>query len=842
MTTSPFGSPDGADPLSDLLDRFLGTSPSSGASSSSGASPLSEPPTARQVPTGRLLTDSARELLVRAVSRARQDRGTELDTEHLLWAATRTQPTRGLLGRAGADPDRLAAAIAAALPGGSGAPSSEPGLTSAAKRALHDARACSRAAEVSHTGPEHILRALLDDPDSGAGRLLERLGADLGQLRGVAEAAGRREARTLLPGIPEGTPTLDAYGRDLTREVRAAGVDLVVGRAREVEQAVEILARAGKNNPLLIGEPGVGKTAVAEGVAQRIAARHVPAELTGVRLVELDLLGLVAASGDRDAFGELLRRVVDEAGAVAESAPVVLFVADLHTVLGASASAGASAGGGGVLDVGPLLEPALARGELRILGATTLGAYRESAQRNGVLERRFEPVLVAEPGVEETVQLLEGLRGSYEAHHQVRFTREALRAAAELSDRHLTGRCLPDKAVDLMDTAGAQARLRSLGRSTDVIRREDSLVRLRREKEEAAAGGDFDRAAAAERRITAVEAELAAVEERREGVLTVEVGDIAEALSRHTGRPATELAGDEKDRLLRLEDTLRSRIVGQQDAVTAVAEAVRRNRAVPDGPDRPDRPAGSFLFLGPTGAGKSELAKELAQLVFGSEERLIRVAMGELQDPHTLHRLAEQLRHRPYSVVLFDGVEETAHGEGFGRLLEVLDGGGRLTDAQGHAADLRHTLLVITSTVGSQLILAHRGEAEEIRDQLREQLDAHFPPEFLSRLDATVVLRTPTEESLGHIVELLLDAGVRRLRAQNITLEVTPPAERLLTAHGHRSDSAAGALHSTVRTEIDNRLAAFLLGGEVAPGDRLVAEVADDALQLRVERGANGPS
>ncbi|MGP3986142.1 ATP-dependent Clp protease ATP-binding subunit [Streptomyces sp. 3N207] len=812
MTMSPFGAPGGADPFSDLLDSFFGTSPPS------------EPPTTGPVPSGRLLTDSARELLVRASSRARQDGSAELDTEHLLWAATRTHPSRGLLSRAGIDPDQLAEAVAAALPGESGTPSAEPGLTPAAKRALLAAYGYSRAAGVSHSGPEHLLRALLDDPDSGAGRLLESQGGDLRRLGRDAEAAGRREGGTVPFRIRSGTPTLDAYGRDLTQEARTGGPDVVVGRADEVDQALEILSRRTKNNPVLLGEPDVGKTAVVEGVAQRIAADDVPVGLVGARVVELDLPGLVAGSGDRGEFEERLRKVVDEAQE--ESASVILFVDEPHTVLGAGF------GGEGAMDVGNVLEPALARGQLQVVGAATLGEYRQNLERDAALEQRFEPVLVAEPGIEETVQILDGLRGSYEAHHQVRFTREALRAAAELSDSYLIDRLLPDKAVDLVDTAGAQVRLRSLGRSVDVISREDRLVKLRREQEEAVADEDFDRAAERERRIAQAEAELAGVEERREGVLTVEVDDIADVLSRHTGLPASPLAESEKERLLKLEDTLRSRVVGQQEAVTAVAEAVRRNRSrLAD----PHRPAGSFLFLGPTGVSRNELAKVLAELLFGSEERLIRIDMGEFRERPTLSRLIERVRRRPSGVVLFDDVDE-AHPEVFSTLQQLLDGG-RLTDAQGRTADFRNALVVMTSSVGSPLLLAHQGDVDGIRGQLREQLRAHFPPEFLDRIDDTVVFRSPTEDNMGQIVELLLDASVRRLRAQEIALEVTEPAERLLTDHGYQPESGAGALRRTIRTELDNRLASFLLGGEVAPGDKLVAEVADDALQLRVERG-----
>ena len=830
---SSFGGFGAQDPFSELLGRFF------------GMSPASSPPAVQRVPIGRLLTDSARELLTQASARAQADGSPDLDTEHLLWAATRAEPTRTVLTRAGADPDRLAKAIEAALPGESGAPSAEPGLTPAAKRVLLGAHARSQATGSSYIGAEHILAALLDDPDSGAGRVLSGQQMDARDVSRHVESAAPRQPG---PQAASSTPTLDKYGRDLTEDARAGKLDPVVGRAEEIEQTVEILSRRSKNNPVLIGEPGVGKTAIVEGLAQRVIAGEVPKTLEGRRVVALDLAGLVAGAKSRGEFEERLKTVIEEVSESAES--VILFIDELHTVVGAGS------GGDGAMDAGNILKPALARGELHVIGATTVDEYRRYVEKDAALERRFQPVLIPEPSVEETVQILEGLRDSYEAHHQVRFTDGALVAAAELSDRYVSDRFLPDKAIDLIDQAGARVRLRSLRRSTDVVSREDELAKLRREKEQAVAAEDYEKAEAVKREIDRVETELAGVEERREGVMEVTANDIAEILSRRTGIPVARLTESEKQRLLELEDALHERVVGQHEAVAAVAEAVRRNRA---GMGDPNRPVGSFLFLGPTGVGKTELAKALASLLFGDDDRMIRFDMSEFQEKHTVSRLVgsppgyvgyedaaqltDKVRRRPYSVLLFDEIEK-AHPDVFNTLLQVLDDG-RLTDAKGRTVDFRHTVVILTSNIGSQVILAHQGRVEEIRDQLYDQLKARFLPEFLNRIDEIVVFNALTQDDLLSIVELLLDHSRRRLRAQGMELEVTDAAKRRLVELGHQPEFGARPLRHTLQTELDNRLATLLLDGTLEAGDTIVADVGEDgsvrvALAGGGRKGGNG--
>ncbi|MFJ6518586.1 ATP-dependent Clp protease ATP-binding subunit [Streptomyces filamentosus] len=823
-----FGSPFGpSDPFGDLLNRFF------------GMSPASSPPAVQRVPIGRLLTESSHELLNAATRKAVEDGTSDLDTEHLLWAATQVEPTRRLLARAGVDPDELAGKIAKVLPEESEEPSAEPGLTPAAKRTLALAHATSQASGVSYIGPEHILDALLGDADSGASRFLRAEDLDVSRLRGAADQAARGDAAASGAARQPAT-TLDEYGRDLTEEAKAGKLDPVVGRAEEIEQTIEILSRRSKNNPVLIGEPGVGKTAIVEGLAQRIVAGEVPETLKDKRVVSLDLSGMVAGAQYRGQFEERLKKVIEDVQKA--EGEIVLFIDELHTVVGAGA------GGDSSMDAGNMLKPALARGELHVVGATTIDEYRKHVEKDAALERRFQPVLIPEPSVEETVQILEGLRDAYEAHHRVRFADGALAAAAELSDRYISDRFLPDKAIDLMDQAGARVRLRSAGRSTEVVGREDRLAKLRREKDQAVGAEEFEKAKQLKEEIAEVEGELAGIEERREGVVSVTAADIADIVSRRTGIPVSQLTASEKERLLRLEDEMHARIVGQDEAVAAVSEAVRRNRA---GMGDPNRPVGSFLFLGPTGVGKTELAKTLAELLFGDEDRMIRFDMSEFQEKHTVARLVgappgyvgyeeagqltEKVRRQPYSVVLFDEVEK-AHQDVFSTLLQVLDDG-RLTDGQGRTVDFRHCVVIMTSNIGAHRILAHEGDAAELKDELMEDLRGRFLPEFLNRIDDIIVFHSLTEDDLSEIVDHLLDRSKQRVRSQGMTLEVTEAAKKLLVAHGHQPEFGARPLRRTIQTELDNRVATLLLGGEADPGDTIVADVVDDSLHCTVRKG-----
>ncbi|MEV0698883.1 ATP-dependent Clp protease ATP-binding subunit [Saccharopolyspora sp. NPDC050389] len=738
-------------------------------------------------------------------------------------------------GRGGAGPPRLADRRGAARceRRALGDPGADARREAGADRG---ARAVPGGGEVLHRARAHPGR-LLDDPDSAAVKLLDSREINTGKLRDRVDRAAASDNIPTTAGSD--TPTLDEYSRDLTEEARAGKLDLVVGRADEIEQTVEILSRRSKNNPVLIGEPGVGKTAIVEGLAQRVVAGDVPETLQDKRVLALDMTGLVAGAQYRGEFEQRLKKVIDEVRAAEGS--VILFIDEMHTIVGAGA------GGESSMDAGNILKPALSRGELHVIGATTIDEYRKHVEKDAALERRFQPVMIAEPTVEEAIQILQGLRDSYEAHHGVRFSDEALASAATLSDRYVSDRFLPDKAIDLMDQAGARVRLRSVSRSGDVREREDRLAKLRREKDQAVDAEDYDRARELKEQIETLEAEIAGITERREGVADVTTQDIAEVLSKRTGIPVAQLTEDEKHRLLRLEEALHERVVGQDEAVLAVAEVVRRNRA---GMAHPDRPIGSFLFLGPTGVGKTELAKALAELMFGDEHKLIRFDMSEFQEKHTVSRLigappgyvgyeeagqlTEKVRRQPYSVLLFDEIEK-AHRDVFNTLLQVLDDG-RLTDAQGRTVDFRNTVVIMTSNVGAQRILAHEGDVDSIRDELMNDLHARFAPEFLNRIDETIVFHRLTEDDLSQIVDLMLDRSRRLLRAQEIDLEVTEAAKKWLTRRGFKPEFGARPLLRTIQTQLDNRISKLLLRGEVQSGDTILASIENDELVCTLAR------
>ncbi|MGW4800370.1 ATP-dependent Clp protease ATP-binding subunit, partial [Nonomuraea sp. NPDC004297] len=582
-------------------------------------------PSVQRVDVGKLLSAEARETLSRALEAAGQRGAADLDVLDLLDALIDTDSARALLNTSGVDAGRLRDRIdETAGPGEAAEPPTT--LSPAAKRAILDAQRISRALQSSYIGPEHLLLALAANPDSGAARLLHEQGVSANELQqalmsGAARAGGGDGRRA------SGTPSLDEYGRDLTEEAMQGRIDPVVGREDEIEQCIEVLSRRTKNNPCLIGEPGVGKTAIVEGIAQRIVNGSVPDTLKDRRVVALDLTGMVAGSKYRGEFEERIKKVIDEVRAHADE--IIVFIDEVHTLVGAG-----SAEGG--MDAANILKPALARGELHVVAATTIDEYRKNIEKDAALERRFQPILVAEPTVEQTVEILAGLRDAYEAHHQVRITDEALSAAANLSDRYISDRFLPDKAIDLMDQSSARVRLRSRTPGSDVRELEERLDALRRDKDQAVSSDDFDRAKELATQIDKVRPELERARHGADTVPQVMVEDIAEVVSRRTGIPVTQLTEQERDRLMRLEEHLHERVIGQDEAVVAIAEAVRRARA---GLADPNRPIGSFLFLGPTGVGKTELARALAAALFGGEDHMVRIDMSEFQERHTVSRL-----------------------------------------------------------------------------------------------------------------------------------------------------------------------------------------------------------
>jgi ATP-dependent Clp protease ATP-binding subunit ClpC len=611
----------------------------------------------------------------------------------------------------------------------------------------------------------------------------------------------------------------------------------VIGRDEEVQQTIEVLSRRGKNNPVLIGDPGVGKTAVVEGIAQRIVSGEVPKTLAGKRLVSLDLAGMVAGTKYRGEFEERLKKVLDEVRAHED---LVLFLDELHTVVGAGG------GGDGSLDAGNILKPALARGELRLMGATTVDEYRKHIEKDAALERRFAPILVGEPSVDDTIEILRGLRDRYEAHHQVRITDEAVIAAAELSDRYLTFRFLPDKAIDLMDQAAARVRLRTDSALTDTRETEGRLAALVRERDQAVAHEEYERAMELRERIRDVEAQLNATEPNEEQAPAVLADDIAQVVSRATGIPVAQLTEEERARLAKLEKHLHRRVVGQEEAISAVSRAVRRARA---GMSDPDRPVGSFLFLGPTGVGKTELARALAAALFGDESRMIRLDMSEFQERHTVSRLVgsppgyvghdeagqltEAVRRQPYAVLLLDEVEK-AHPDVFNTLLQLLDDG-RLSDGHGRTVDFKNTVVIMTSNLGADRILAAGvTDYTKVRDSVLPVLSGHFRPEFLNRIDEVIVFRGLERDQLREVVGLMLEHTSRRLHAQDVALEVTDAAADLLADLGYQPAFGARPLRRTIQTEVDDRLADLLLAGELRAGDEAHVDVVDGVLTIDV--------
>ncbi|GGM80476.1 ATPase AAA [Longimycelium tulufanense] len=818
----------GQSPFDDFLARFF------------GAGAPRRP--VQRVDITRLMSDQARELLATAVSQAAEWGSPDLDTEHLLWAATQLEPTRQLLGRTGADPDAVARDIDKRVEHGERR-EEPPVLTPAAKRALLDAHQISLALGSSYIGPEHLLLAVAANPESSAGRLLGDLRVTPQSLQ---RAAAGRSAAPAEARPRADTPTLDQYGRDLTALAAAGKVDPVVGRDDEIEQTIEVLSRRTKNNPVLIGEAGVGKTAIVEGIAQRIVDGDVPDVLGNRRVVQLDLTGMVAGTRYRGDFEERVKKVIDELREHGEE--VIAFLDELHTVVGAGA-------GEGAMGAGNILKPALARGELHIIGATTLDEYRKHIEKDPAFERRFQPILVPEPTVDDTIAILRGLRDRYEAHHQVRFTDRALVAAAELSDRYLTDRFLPDKAIDLIDQAGARVRLRTRRPATALRDRERQLEQLSRDKDQAVADEQYERASTLRDRIAELRRRVDELrgDDRPTGVSTVTEDDIAEIVARATGIPVSQLTEEERDRLLRLEEHLRKRVIGQDEAVEAVAEAVRRSRA---GLGDPNRPVGSFLFLGPTGVGKTELARALAEALFGQSDRMIRLDMSEYGERHTVSRLVgappgyvgyeeagqltEAVRRQPYSVVLLDEIEK-AHPDVFNILLQVLDDG-RLTDGQGRTVDFRNTVLIMTSNIGSEALTGggpagfRAGQAEEtnVRDRVMARLRESFRPEFLNRIDAVIVFRRLDREQLRRITELLLEETRRRVHAQDITVEFTPAAVDWLAEHGHQPEFGARPMRRTIQREVDNELSRMLLSGQLSAGQHVTVDQRDGRLAFDV--------
>jgi len=801
-------------------------------------------------------TERAQRVIVLAQEEARRLNYSYVGTEHLLLGLVREG--EGVAARAlqglGISLDKLRAEVEKVIGRGNAAPQGEIGFTPRAKKVVMEL-APEEARHLGHNyiGTEHILLGLIREGEGVAARVLENLGADLEKVRrtviqllggqaGPAAAAGRRGKTQ--------TSTLDTFGRDLTALAREDKLDPVIGREKEIERVVQVLSRRTKNNPVLIGEPGVGKTAIAEGLAQRIAEGKVPEILSDRRVVSLDLAALVAGSKYRGEFEERLKRVMEE---IRNAKNVILFIDEMHNIIGAGAAEGA-------IDAASILKPALARGELQCIGATTIDEYRKNVEKDAALERRFQPIVVEEPGVEDTIKILEGLRDRYEAHHRVEITDEAIEAAARLSDRYVTDRFLPDKAIDLIDEAASRVRLRNFVAPTDLKELEERVEELRKEKEAAVQSQEFEKAA----RLRDQEHKLRDELDRRKSEwekkkvtakTIVAEDDIAEIVSSWTGIPVRRLAMEESERLLHLEDHLHRRVVDQDDAVKAVSRAIRRARA---GLKDPKRPIGSFIFLGPTGVGKTELARALAEALFGDEDAMVRLDMSEYMERHTVSRLVgappgyvgyeeggqltEAVRRRPYSVVLLDEIEK-AHSDVFNALLQVLEDG-RLTEARGRTVDFRNTLIIMTSNAGAEFIRREsvagfkpvrddERSYEDMKNRIMEEVKRTFRPEFLNRVDEIIVFRSLTEENLKDIVDLMIKDVASRLEENDIALEVTDAARSKLVEEGYDPTYGARPLRRVIQRLVEDPLSEEVLTGRFKPGSVIVVDLENGRLAFR---------
>ncbi|WP_407444421.1 ATP-dependent Clp protease ATP-binding subunit [Rhodococcus sp. (in: high G+C Gram-positive bacteria)] len=795
-----------------------------------------------RIDLSRFMSRGTQELMAVAARFAAERGDADLDALHLLRAMAETDPARTVMTRSGADPAAVVAAVDQRLPQSnpdSGV--SAPALSGAVKTALLEAHQLSRALGSTYIDPEHVFFALAADQTRAPGRLLASLGVTPQSLQTALQPVPPAEA-----GGDSATPTLDKFGVDLTERARGGGIDPVVGRADEIEQTLEILSRRTKNNPVLLGEAGVGKTAIVEGLAQRIVDGDVPENLRDKRIVQLDLTGMVAGTRYRGDFEERLTKVLDEI--TAQSGALIVFIDELHTVVGAGG------GNDGAMDAGNILKPKLARGELHIVGATTLDEYRKHIEKDPALERRFGPVMVGEPSREDTVAILHGLRDRYAEFHGVRYTDEALDAAVELSVRYLPDRHLPDKAIDLVDQAGARLRLHTP--RVDDAQLRDRLVELEAEKDRAVQAEDYEEASRVRDEIVRIQQRIDSGASADADVPVVGTELIAEVVSRATGIPVTQMTKVEKDRLRTLEDELHKRVIGQDEAVRAVARSVRRSRS---GMSDPHRPVGSFLFLGPTGVGKTELAKALAEVLFGDERKMLRVDMSEFGERHTVSRLVgappgyvgygeagqltEQVRRNPYSVVLLDEIEK-AHPDVFNTLLQVLDDG-RLTDGEGRTVDFTNTVVIMTSNVGSDIISSRGGaigfttgdaEAAEkpLRDRVMGRLRESMRPEFLNRIDEIVVFRKLDDEQLHRIADLLLDESRKRLEAKGIEIDFSSEAVEWIARHGHQPEFGARPLRRSIARVVDDRIADLLLDDTLVEGGRVEVDVAGDELELQV--------
>jgi ATP-dependent Clp protease ATP-binding subunit ClpC len=818
-------------------------------------------------------TDRARRVVVLAQEEARHLNHNYIGTEHILLGLIHEGEgvaARGLQSL-DIDLDAVRSQVTEVIGQGQQSPSGHIPFTPRAKKVLE--LSLREALQLGHNyiGTEHILLGLIREGEGVAAQVLEKLGADLpkvrqtviqllsgaeGEERGSSSSSSggssRKRSASGGGGDPSGKNTgiLDQFGRDLTQAARERKLDTVIGREKEIERVMQVLSRRTKNNPVLIGEPGVGKTAIVEGLAQKIVAGDVPETLEGKRLYTLDLGSLVAGSRYRGDFEERLKKVLKE---IKTRGDVLIFIDEIHTLVGAGAAEGA-------IDAASILKPMLARGELQTIGATTLEEYRKYLEKDSALERRFQPITVDEPSVADTIRILEGLKDAYEDHHNVRYTDAAVVAAANLADRYIADRFLPDKAIDLIDEAGSRMRISRKSATPEVAEIDTKLTKARADKAEAVQGQQFERAA------TIRDQELVLIEERTnaeklagdagEGLnWVIDDEEIAQVLALWTGIPVHRLTEEETARLVHMEDELHQRIVGQNNAIKAVSRAIRRTRA---GLKDPKRPAGSFVFLGPSGVGKTETAKTLAEFLFGDETALIQLDMSEYQEKHTVSRLVgsppgyvgydeggqltEAVRRKPFSVVLFDEVEK-AHPDVFNTLLQILEDG-RLTDSQGRSVDFKNTVIIMTSNLGTRdlrkkAIGFSAGDAEMdyelMKDKVTEELKKHFRPEFINRLDEIIVFHELDIDHVKEIIDMMLERVYEQLKTKGLELALSDAAKTYLASVGYDPEMGARPLRRAIQRHLEDQLSERILMGEFNPGSTIVVDLDADADELTFE-------
>ncbi len=787
-------------------------------------------------------TERAQQVLVLAQEEAKRLNHNFIGTEHLLLGLVREGS--GIASRAlqnmGVDLNRVRQEVERITPKGDKIIQQGISYTPRAKRVVELAIEESQNLGHNYVGTEHLMLGLVREGEGIAAQVLSNLGIDLKRARKeVIQLLGGEEASGKAPGGEKAggpqTPTVDSFGRDLTKLAKDGKLDPVVGREKEIERVVQILSRRTKNNPCLIGEPGVGKTAIAEGLSYHIIEGKVPEILRDKRVVTIELAAVVAGTKYRGEFEERLRKLMNE---LRQAGNVLVFIDELHTLIGAGAAEGA-------IDASNILKPALARGELQCIGATTMGEYRKYIEKDPALERRFQPITVGEPSRDESIEILKGLRDRYEAHHKVKITDEALEAAVKLGDRYISDRFLPDKAIDLIDEAASRVRIRNYTAPPDLKEVEDKLNNLRTEKEASVRNQEFEKAAKLRDDEHKLKEELD--EQKKEWEKQVGASDmslvtdedVAYIVSSWTGVPVKRLAEEESARLLKLEDTLHRRVIGQDEAVRSVSKAVRRARA---GLKDPKRPIGSFIFLGPTGVGKTELGRALAEALFGDENNIIRLDMSEYMEKHATARLigappgyigyeeggqlTEKVRRNPYSVILLDEIEK-AHPDVFNILLQILEDG-RLTDGKGRTVDFRNTVIIMTSNVGATFLkkstvgfgaASEEDDYEGMKDRILDELKKTFRPEFLNRVDDQIVFHALSEEHIRQIVDLMLDELNRRIEEYSLQVEVTDDVKGLLLKEGFDPSYGARPLRRVIQRRLEDGISEELLQGKIGPGD-----------------------